>query len=270
MSRPASSRWIALPTSVEPVKATLSIPSCLTRCAPVEPSPVTMLTTPGRQLGLPADVGEEERGERRRLGRLEHDGVAAGQRRRDLPREHQQREVPGDDLRGHAERPRPPVGERVLELVRPAGVVEEVRGRERQVDVARLLIGLPPSSDSATASSRARSCRIRAMRKRYFARSDGRQRRPAVREGVAGRRDREVDVLRARVRDLGQRLLGGGRHGREPLAGAGLDLLAADEEPVALLEADDVARLGRGGVVPLEGGWRSVGSLLDVGHLSRS
>ena len=46
LPRPASSRWIALPTSVEPVKATLSIPVCLTSSAPVEPSPVMMLTTP--------------------------------------------------------------------------------------------------------------------------------------------------------------------------------------------------------------------------------
>ena len=44
---PASSRWIAFPTSVEPVKATLSPPSDLTIAAPVLPSPVTMLTTPG-------------------------------------------------------------------------------------------------------------------------------------------------------------------------------------------------------------------------------
>ena len=44
---PASSRWIALPTSVEPVKAILSTPGCLTRAAPARPSPVTMLTTPG-------------------------------------------------------------------------------------------------------------------------------------------------------------------------------------------------------------------------------
>src|SRR5205814_972705 len=43
---PASSRWIALPTSVEPVKAILST-SALTSAAPVAPSPVTMLTTPG-------------------------------------------------------------------------------------------------------------------------------------------------------------------------------------------------------------------------------
>ena len=43
---PASSRWIAFPTSVDPVKATLSTPP-LTISAPARPSPVTMLTTPG-------------------------------------------------------------------------------------------------------------------------------------------------------------------------------------------------------------------------------
>src|ERR671918_84765 len=44
---PAIDFWIALPTSVEPVKATLSTPGCLTSSAPARPSPVTMLTTPG-------------------------------------------------------------------------------------------------------------------------------------------------------------------------------------------------------------------------------
>jgi hypothetical protein len=34
------------------------------------------------------------------------------------------------------------------------------------------LIGLPPFSDSSTANSRERSWRMRAMRKRYFARSE--------------------------------------------------------------------------------------------------
>ncbi len=43
---PASSRWIALPTSVDPVKAILST-SDFTSAAPARPSPVTMLTTPG-------------------------------------------------------------------------------------------------------------------------------------------------------------------------------------------------------------------------------
>ena len=38
---------ISFPTSVEPVNASLSIPSFCTRYAPVVPSPVTRLTTPG-------------------------------------------------------------------------------------------------------------------------------------------------------------------------------------------------------------------------------
>src|SRR5919198_1515307 len=66
---PATARAIWRPTSVEPVKATLSMPSCSTRARPVWPAPVT-------------------------------DGV--------------------------------------LQLVRPARVVEEVRRHERDVDVARL------------------------------------------------------------------------------------------------------------------------------------
>ena len=44
---PASSVWMRLPTSVEPVKATLSMPGWLTSAAPVAPAPVMMLTTPG-------------------------------------------------------------------------------------------------------------------------------------------------------------------------------------------------------------------------------
>jgi hypothetical protein len=45
--------------------------------APVSPAPVTMLTTPGRQVGLLAQLGEQQRGQRGGLGRLEHDRVAA-------------------------------------------------------------------------------------------------------------------------------------------------------------------------------------------------
>ena len=44
---PATERAIWRPTSVEPVKATLSTPGCSTSARPVSPAPVTMLTTPG-------------------------------------------------------------------------------------------------------------------------------------------------------------------------------------------------------------------------------
>jgi hypothetical protein len=90
----------------------------------------------GRKLCLADDVGEEECGERRRLGRLQDDGVPGRKGRGHLPREHQEREVPGNDLAGDSEWTRLAVRERVLELVRPAGVVEEVRGGERKIDVA--------------------------------------------------------------------------------------------------------------------------------------
>ena len=47
MRVPATVFWMILPTSVEPVKAILSTPGCATSAAPVPPSPVMMLTTPG-------------------------------------------------------------------------------------------------------------------------------------------------------------------------------------------------------------------------------
>ena len=58
---------------------------------------------PGRQLGLTEHVREQERRERSRLGRLQHDRVPGRERRRDLPGEHEQREVPRDDLPGDAD-----------------------------------------------------------------------------------------------------------------------------------------------------------------------
>ena len=139
---PATARWISLPTSVEPVNAILSTPGCATRARPVSPAPVMMLTTPGRQVGLLEDLGQVQRRQRRRLGRLEDAGVAGRQRRGQLPRRHQQREVPGDDLAGDPERlgVGPEAG--VAQLVGPSGVVEEVGGGERHVDVAGLPDGL--------------------------------------------------------------------------------------------------------------------------------
>jgi hypothetical protein len=92
----------------------------------------------GRKVGVPDDLREFQCGKGRRLGRLENDRVTGRQRRGDLPGGHQQGEVPRDDLAGHAQRRRPLAGESVLELVGPAGVIEEVGGGERDVDVAAL------------------------------------------------------------------------------------------------------------------------------------
>ena len=96
---------IRRPTSVEPVNATLATSGCSTSRAPhVEPGPATTLTTPSGQPGDEREPLELERGQRRQLGRLEHDRVARGQARRELPRGDREREVPRRDQRDDAER----------------------------------------------------------------------------------------------------------------------------------------------------------------------
>ena len=169
---------------------------------------------------------------------------------------------------GHPERPRPPVGERVLELVGPARVVEEVRGRERQVDVARLLDRLAAVERLGHRELPRPLLQDAGDPEQVLGPLGRPQARPAVVEGGPGRPHREVDVLGARLGHLGQRLLVGGRAGREPCAGARLDHLAADVEAVALLEADDVASLRRGGVLPVRHGRKRARRLFEVGHQS--
>ena len=128
-----------------------------------------------------------------------------------------------------------------------------MRRGERDVDVARLadrLAAVERLGDRELARALLDETRdpeevLRALGRREL--------RPAVLERVARRVDCERDVLLARERDLEERLLRRGRDGREPLLRARLDLLAADEEPVPLADLDDVARLGRRRVLPLEG-----------------
>ena len=93
------------PTSVEPVKAILSTPSCATSAAPVAPSPVTMLTTPG---GRPASTQISAKASA--VSGVNSAGFSttvlpAASAGRDLPGQHQQREIPRNDLPADADRP---------------------------------------------------------------------------------------------------------------------------------------------------------------------
>ena len=209
LSVPATERAIALPTSVEPVNATLSTPGCSTSARPGLAGAGDDVDDAGRQVGLLADVGEQQRGERRGLRGLEHHGVAGGERGRDLPREHEQREVPRDDLRGDAERPRVRAEPGVLELVGPAGVVEEVRRDQRDVDVARLLDRLAvverlEHGELARALLHEPRDAVEVLRALG---AGGLRPHPGV--GAARGLHRAVDVGVARHGDLGEHLLGG-------------------------------------------------------------
>ena len=87
------------------------------------------------QTGIVRQLGEREGGERRELGGLEDDRAPGGERGSDFPGDHQQREVPRDDLPDDSRGPVP--RELRLQQLRPAGVMVEVTGDERDVDVAR-------------------------------------------------------------------------------------------------------------------------------------
>ena len=94
-----------LPTSALPVNAILSTSGVLDdRRAGRLADAGDDVDDARRQAGLGEARGEREHGQRRLLGRLEHDRAAGADRRRELPRRHQQRVVPRDDLAGDADR----------------------------------------------------------------------------------------------------------------------------------------------------------------------
>ena len=246
------------------MNATLSTSGCLTSSAPGATVARDDVDDAGRHLRLAEDVGEEERGERGGLGRLQDDRVSRSQSRRDLPGQHEHREVPRDDLRGDAERPRLSVRERVLELVGPARVVEEVRRGEGKIDVPRLadwLAAVERLEHRELASALLQDAGDPVDDLGPLPRRPG---RPAVLERSAGSDYRRVHVLGAGVGDLGELLLAGGADGGVELTGARLDELTADEEAVPILELNDVPRLGRRGVLERGRDRRAILLLVDL------
>ena len=93
-----------------------------------------------RQASFSDDLSEEQGG-KRCVGRgFDDHGVAGRQCRRDLPGQHQQREVPGDDLTDHAQRLI--VAQLSVQQLRPAGVMIKVAGDQRHINIARFADGL--------------------------------------------------------------------------------------------------------------------------------
>ena len=252
MSLPASAAWMSRPTAVEPVNATLSMPSAAHQRGTCRAVAGQDVHDARRQLGLLADLGEQQRRQRRRVGRLEHRRVAGRQRRRQLPRRHQQREVPRDDLANDAARhDRTVARQGIGQLVRPARVVEEVRRRQRDVDVARLLDRLAAVQRLDDRQlARALLDQPRDPEDVLAALQPG-QRRPGRLRGPC-RGDRARDVVGARLGDLGQRLLGR-RVDRRRVGPTGrLDELATDEQPVAITQANVVGGLRCRRVLPAQ------------------
>ena len=204
------------PTSVEPVKPIFATSGCSTRRLPTtEPLPTSDVDDALRDAGLERELGEPQRRERRQLRRLEHDRVAARERRPELPGRDVEREVPGHDQADDAER-------------LAEGDVDAARDRDRLavVLVDRAGVEVEDLRDHADLAARA------GDRLADVARLDPREllgvllderREPAQQPRAVGRRDRPpgrerrlragdggVGLLDAGLLELGDRLLGRG------------------------------------------------------------
>ena len=140
------------------------------------------------------ELGEPDDAERRLLGRLQDHAVARRERRPELPRGHQEREVPGHDRADDAERLAQDrdvrVGEcrsdLVVDLVDRLAVPGDALRRVRDVDDRASRIGLPMSIVSSSASSSPCSSISSASRWSAACASSGRSAttRPSRRRGA--------------------------------------------------------------------------------------
>ncbi len=200
------------------------------------PSPGIDVDDTGREADLCRELREPQRGRRRLRIRLQDEGAAGSERRRELPRRHQQRVVPGHDLTGDADGLLQRVGEdRAADRIRAAadraerGSVEaEVLGGAEELGLhrgARLAHVARLELDQLLA---VRDDRVRERVQEARALARGRL-PPGPVEGGARRSDGAVDLGLAGQLGDAERLAA---CGLDELAGArALDRLAVDVEP---------------------------------------
>ena len=173
-----------------------------------------------------------ESGERRGFGGFEDHGISAGEGGGNFPRQHQQREIPRDDLSRHPERPRGAAGEGISQLVRPAGIIEKMGGDQWEVDV-------PALAD--------RLASIHRFQHRQFAgffldqAGDAEEIFTAIRSrgfgpdlfiGAAGGSDGAVHVRSAGFRNAGEWFFRGGIDGFEGPATGGTGPFPINKQPI--------------------------------------
>src|SRR6202040_670824 len=194
--------------------------------------------TGGQQVADEAHQIEDRRGGL--LGRFEHDGVARGQCKRELPGGHQDREVPRDDLADHTERLMEVIRDGVVidlgqrTLLRPdsPGKIAEMIDGQRQVGGQRLPDGL------AVVPRLGQGQRLQVL---FDAVGDlvedvgafGGGRLAPLRRGGVGRIESLVDVGVVRAGHFAERLSGHGCRILEVLTAHRRDPFTADEVFVA-------------------------------------
>ncbi len=188
------------------------------------------------QPGLGEQLDEALGQERRVLGGLEHDGVAADERGRELPGRDRDREVPRRDRADDADRH----PHRHLELVAELGrrrVAEHAPALAGHVDrhVDRFLDVAAGLGEHLAhlAAHQLGQLGLLVLEQPREAEQDlaalGRRDEPPLLERLLRGRDGAVDVLGAGARERAERLAGRRDRRLERLAGDGVDPLAADQ-----------------------------------------
>ena len=173
------------------------------------------------QTRLGREPREGQRTERGGLRRLQHHSVTGREGGRHLPGEHQYREVPGDHLARHPQRPRVQAGEGVLQLVGPSGVVEEVGRGQGEVDVARLLDRFAPVEGLEHGELPRPLLQHPGQPEQVFGALPAVHPSPDPGVGVPRRRHRPVHVLPTGLGNPAEGVLGGRVDGREVAVGGG-------------------------------------------------
>ncbi len=236
------------------------------------PGPLTTLITPGgttsamtsQSFRIDHGVG---------LAGLSTDAVAGGQRRRELPRRHQQREVERDDLADDAQRLAEVVGVGLVVDLGDASPPRPGPPRRSSGSGRRPAVG-------RRSGSRGQACRSPSFRRPPASRGSPRSRRrsrPAPQRARRAtrrptppwRRGRRRAPARCRpapdwATSQNGSPVAGVRFSRYSPVGRG-DPVAADEVVVALLELDDASRLARGGVRGRRGDGGGHDAVLQIG-----
>ena len=165
----------------------------------------------GREAGIGDEVAEERAGERRPLGRLEHDGRAGGERRCRLPGGQHEGRIPWCD---HDRRTARHADDPVARAVR---LPEPLLVRDREIGVRAEVAGAAPDHARSQRAEEHRHVGALDGRKALHVRVDqvgepvhhlgpaGRAKRGPAGERVGRRRQRELGLTLAAARDLGER-----------------------------------------------------------------
>ena len=190
----------------------------------------------GGETRLDDQIARVQRGQRGLLSRLHDDGVAGGDGGANLPRPHEQGEVPGDDLAAHANGLVAGVGQRVgvgvddlaVDLVGPAAVVSEAAGGVGDVGQGHGQRLSVVQSLNTGEGLRVLLKQVRELGQHAAALGRG-DLCPGAVEGLAGGGDGDVDILLGRLLHGADGLFVVGVDGLERVAVDGLDEFVVDE-----------------------------------------